>query len=545
LASEHPLVDRLVADPKKKAEIEKFRAKVRAIDREKRVADEYEKEGIPLGVNAIHPLTGEKVPLFIANFVLMEYGTGAVMAVPAHDQRDFDFAKKYGLPIKEVIQPGEGISPRPLQKAYVDPGVMIDSAQFTGMDSETAKKAIVDFLEEKGVGKAQVTYKLRDWGISRQRYWGTPIPIIYCQKCGAVPEKIENLPVRLPLDVEVTGEGGSPLAKLDSFIKVSCPKCGGIARRETDTMDTFVESSWYFLRYCSPKEDKAPFSRSAVDYWMPVDQYIGGIEHAVLHLLYSRFFTKVLRDLGYVGIDEPFQNLLTQGMVIKDGAKMSKSKGNVVDPEYLIEKYGADTARLFCLFASPPEKDLDWNDAGVEGAFRFLKRVWQLAAQATLEEGPADKEENFFLNKTVKKLTEDLEHFQFNTAIAALMEFYNFLDGRKTKMSRRSFEALVLLLSPFVPHFAEELWARLGHSQTLLKEPWPRYDASALKADKVTVVVQINGKLRGKAELSPEASEAEVMQVVREDSKIQQYLEGKQIAKTIFVPGKLLNLVVK
>jgi leucyl-tRNA synthetase len=345
--------------------------------------------------------------------------------------------------------------------------------------------------------------------------------------------------------VEVTGEGGSPLAKLDSFIKVSCPKCGGIARRETDTMDTFVESSWYFLRYCSPKEDKAPFSRSAVDYWMPVDQYIGGIEHAVLHLLYSRFFTKVLRDLGYVGIDEPFQNLLTQGMVIKDGAKMSKSKGNVVDPEYLIEKYGADTARLFCLFASPPEKDLDWNDAGVEGAFRFLKRVWQLAAQATLEEGPADKEENFFLNKTVKKLTEDLEHFQFNTAIAALMEFYNFLDGRKTKMSRRSFEALVLLLSPFVPHFAEELWARLGHSQTLLKEPWPRYDASALKADKVTVVVQINGKLRGKAELSPEASEAEVMQVVREDSKIQQYLEGKQIAKTIFVPGKLLNLVVK
>ncbi len=555
LAVEHPLIDKLVKDPTKKKEVELFRDKGRKIAHEKRLAGEYEKEGIPLGINAIHPLTKEKAPLFMANFVLMEYGTGAVMAVPAHDQRDFDFAKKYGLPIKEVIVPPVGADLRigpdggrhiglPLQKAYVDAGIMVDSAQFTGMNSEAAKGVIVKFLEEKGVGKAQITYKLRDWGISRQRYWGAPIPIIYCDACGAVPEKIENLPIELPLNVEFTGAGGSPLKNIPEFVNTSCPKCGGPARRETDTMDTFVESSWYFLRYCSPHETNAPFSAPAAEYWMNVDQYIGGIEHAVLHLLYARFFTKVLRDLGYLTWGEPFKNLLTQGMVIKDGAKMSKSKGNVVDPEYLIEKYGADTARLFSLFAAPLEKDLDWSDSGVEGAFRYLKRVWNFI-QNFSESGPGSEAENHVLNKTVKKVTEDLERFHFNTAIAALMEFQNFLLAQNQAPTRDSLKILVQLLSPFVPHIAEELWQRLGNSQTVTEHPWPTFEESALRAETVTVVVQINGKLRGKLELTPKVSEEEVKKLAQADEKIKPHLEGKKIVKTIFVPGKLLNIVVK
>jgi leucyl-tRNA synthetase len=544
LAAEHPLLDRLVKDAAKKKQMEAFREKCRQIDRTKRLSDEYEKEGIPLGVNAIHPLSGEKLPLYTANFVLMEYGTGAVMAVPAHDQRDFDFAKKYGLPIKEVIQPVGAIHELPLQKAYVDPGVMVNSDRFDALPSEEGKHKIVEYLEAKGVGKQQVTYKLRDWGISRQRYWGTPIPIIYCEEHGAVPEKVENLPVKLPLDVEFTGEGGSPLKKIPKFVNAHCPRCGKPARRETDTMDTFVESSWYFLRYCSPHEKKAPFAKQAAEYWMNVDQYIGGIEHAVLHLLYARFFTKVLRDLGYLKIDEPFKNLLTQGMVIKDGAKMSKSKGNVVDPEYLIEKYGADTARLFSLFASPPEKDLDWSDAGVEGAYRFLKRIWTFLAEFS-HGGLGSPEETHFLNKTIKKVTEDLERFHFNTAIAALMEFYNFLSGEKQAPTAASMNALVCMLSPFVPHLAEELWSRLGHKGSILQEPWPDYDESALQAESVTIVVQVNGKLRGKLSLSPDAAEAEVRKAAEADERIHANLQGKQVVKVIFVPGKLLNLVVK
>ncbi|MFO1519705.1 MAG: leucine--tRNA ligase [bacterium] len=542
LATEHPLIDKLVKDPAKKKEIDVFREKVRHIDREKRLADQYEKEGVALGIHVIHPLTGEKVPLYAANFVLMEYGTGAVMAVPAHDQRDFDFAKKYGVPVKVVIQPKDGLKGA-LKEAYVDPGIMVDSVQFTGQSSEDAKRAIVQFLEEKKVGKQKITYKLRDWGISRQRYWGTPIPIIYCDACGAVAEKMENLPVKLPLDVEFTGEGGSPLRKIESFVNTICPKCGGKARRETDTMDTFMESSWYFLRYCSPHEDKAPFARSAVDYWMNVDQYIGGIEHAVLHLLYSRFFTKVLRDLGYVGISEPFKNLLTQGMVIKDGAKMSKSKGNVVDPNYLIDKYGADTARLFCLFASPPEKDLDWNDQGVEGSYRFLRRIWSLALQPQGGEGSAD--ETRFLHKTIKKVGEDLDRFQFNTAIAALMEFYNFLSERKPGPSRESIKAFVILLSPFVPHIAQELWERLGEKESLADEPWPKFDPAALASDTQKVIVQVNGKLRSQLEVATGASEEDVKKAAFADDKVKVYVEGKEVAKVIYVPGKILNIVVK
>lgn len=570
LAAEHPLVDTLVKDEAKRRELEAFRERSRKIDRDKRVADAYEKEGIPLGFNAIHPLTGEKVPLYAANFVLMEYGTGAVMAVPAHDQRDFDFAKKYALPIRLVIEnSGAGVEVgKTMTEAYVAPGIMRDSAQFDGMGSEEAKAAIVKYLEQQKAGKSKVTYKLRDWGVSRQRYWGTPIPVLYCESCGTVPEKIENLPVKLPLDVEFTGEGGSPLAKIDSFVHAACPKCGKAARRETDTFDTFMESSWYFLRYLSPKDDAEPFSRRSSDYWMPVDQYIGGIEHAVLHLLYSRFFTKVLRDLGYTAVSEPFKNLLTQGMVIKDGAKMSKSKGNVVDPEYLIEKYGADTARLFCLFASPPEKDLDWNDAGVEGSARFLHRVWRMLADLSplrskgevekLAAKPSSKalrELHTKLHQTIQKVTEDIQQdFHFNTAIAAVMELVNKIgevprsdwEGEEGgALLKVLLDDLVLLLSPFVPHFSEEAWKNLGHEDALLDRPWPKFDAEATVAETVTVVVQVNGKLRGKAELPPHVSEEEVRRFVDTDEKIRAHLEGKSVVKTIFVPGKLLNIVVK
>jgi len=567
LAAEHPLIDALVKDEAKRREVMEFRERVRKIDRDKRLADAYEKEGLPLGVNVIHPLTGAVVPLFAANFVLMEYGTGAVMAVPAHDQRDYDFAKKYALPVQVVIEPKEG-GKNWLDQAFVDPGMMVHSAQFNGMGSEEAKQAIIQFLEQQKCGKAKVTFKLRDWGISRQRYWGAPIPIVYCDTCGAVPEKVENLPVRLPLDVEFTGEGGSPLGKIASFVNAPCPKCGEPARRETDTMDTFMESSWYFFRYLSPKDNDEPFNRRSSDYWMPVDQYIGGIEHAVLHLLYSRFFTKVLRDLGYTGVSEPFLNLLTQGMVIKDGAKMSKSKGNVVDPEYLIDKYGADTARLFCLFASPPEKDLDWNDAGVEGSARFLARVWRLlselfpmyrrrpgASPAAKPETKSLRDVHTKLHQTIKKVTDDVQYdFHFNTAISAVMELVNKIaevpradwesEEGKTLLAP-TLESLVLLLSPFVPHFSEEAWRNLGYEGSLLDFPWPSFDPEATQADLVTVVVQVNGKLRGKIELSPHATEAEVKHFVDTDEKIKAHLEGKSVVKTIFVPGKLLNLVVK
>ncbi|HKY61810.1 MAG TPA: leucine--tRNA ligase [bacterium] len=582
LAAEHPLLEKLIVDEAKKRELADFRERVRKIDRDKRLADAYEKEGIALGLNVIHPLTGAKVPLYAANFVLMEYGTGAVMAVPAHDQRDFDFAKKYGLPIKVVIEPvGAGLAPArehvggggqgqalPLQQAYVDPGIMVDSDRFNGLGSEAAKAEIVKHLESQRAGKARVTYKLRDWGVSRQRYWGAPIPILYCDSCGAVPEKIENLPVKLPLDVEFSGEGGSPLSKIESFVHAKCPQCGGPARRETDTMDTFMESSWYFFRYLSPKDKEEAFSRRSSDYWMPVDQYIGGIEHAVLHLLYARFFTKVLRDLDYTGVSEPFKNLLTQGMVIKDGAKMSKSKGNVVDPEYLIDKYGADTARLFCLFASPPEKDLDWNDAGVEGSARFLNRVWKLLVDLSPlyisreGKGHAAKPESKMLrdaytklHQTTAKVTEDVgQEFHFNTAIASIMELVNKIgevpraeweSGEGKELLSETLDALVLLLSPFVPHFSEEAWKSLGHPRSLLETAWPSFDPEALVAETVTVIVQVNGKLRGRIELPPQVTEEEVKKLVDSDEKIRAHLEGKELVKTIFVPGKLLNLVVK
>jgi len=572
LATEHPLVDKLVKDPAVQKAVEGLRERSRKIDREKRIAEDYEKEGVALGFQAIHPLTGEKVPVYAANFVLMDYGTGAVMAVPAHDQRDFDFAKKYGIPIKTVIEPAGTNLASPLQKAFVEAGVLVESAQFSGMPSQEAKKAIVEFLEEKKCGLQKITYKLRDWGISRQRYWGCPIPIVHCPHCGMVPVPEKDLPVKLPLDVEFTGEGGSPLAKLDSFKSTACPQCGGPAQRETDTMDTFMESSWYFLRYTSPKFDRGPFDPKAVEYWMGrrgaqegVDQYIGGIEHAVLHLLYSRFFTKVLRDLGYLNIDEPFRNLLTQGMVIKDGAKMSKSKGNVVDPNYLIDRYGADTARLFSLFAAPPEKDLDWNDQGVEGSYRFLHRVWTLA-QGLLQkdfviaqaEETALKALNRKFHQTVKKVTDDVERFQFNTAISAVMELINALQDFRAKagegdsgkgaqqgLLRRIVRDLTLLLAPLTPHFAEEVWESLGEQDSVLLQSWPSYDESALASDTLAIVVQVNGKLRSNISVPAAAEEAAIKAAALADEKVKVHLDGKQIVKTIYVPGKLVNIVVK
>ncbi|MDO8461267.1 MAG: leucine--tRNA ligase, partial [Deltaproteobacteria bacterium] len=542
LAAEHPLALELSKGTSQEKEVREFADKVSKIDRTERMEGSYEKEGVFTGAYCINPVTRTSIPIYAANFVLMDYGTGAVMAVPAHDQRDFEFAKKYNLPIKIVIQPETTLHLETMKEAYVDEGVLVDSGPFTGQPNEKAKKEIVHFLEEKGSGKGTVTYKLRDWGISRQRYWGTPIPMIRCEACGLVPVPEKDLPVLLPTDVALTGEGGSPLLAVENFMKVNCPKCGKKSRRETDTMDTFVESSWYFLRYCSPHFDKGPFDKKEAAYWMPVDQYIGGIEHAVLHLLYARFFTKVLRDLGYQECGEPFKNLLTQGMVIKDGSKMSKSKGNVVDPNYLIDRYGADTARLFSLFAAPPEKDLDWNDQGVEGAYRFLKRVWKLVSDGS--KGNGDQEESRFRHRTIKRVSDDLHRFQFNTAIAALMEFYNHLSVEGRTPSIKSLEALVLLLAPFAPHITEELWEILGHKESLAETPWPSYEEKWLATDEVTLMIQINGKLRSQIICPVDLAEQEVKERVLKDEKVTKHLQGASVKKVIYVPGRLVNLVI-
>lgn len=561
LAPEHTMALEL-ATPDRKADVEAFIEKVRKTERIRRTADDLEKEGVFTGSYCINPATGERIPVYLANFVLVEYGTGAVMAVPTHDQRDFEFARKYGLDLRVVIQPeGEVIEKASMSAAYTEPGIMVNSGRFDGQRSEDAKEAIADWLEAEGKGKKTVNFRLRDWGVSRQRYWGNPIPIIYCNCCGAVPVPDKDLPVVLPHDVAFTGEGGSPLAQLESFIKVDCPSCGKPARRETDTMDTFVESSWYFLRYCSPQFDGGMVDRNATDYWMSVDQYIGGIEHAVLHLLYARFFTKVMRDLGHISVDEPFTNLLTQGMVIKDGAKMSKSKGNVVDPDALIRKYGADTARLFSLFAAPPEKDLDWNEQGVDGCYRFLNRLWKLVhehLEAVSAAGPVDAsclcdEERTLrraVHKTLKKVTDDIdERFHFNTAIAAVMELMNILQGAKLASSqssavmREAMELVLQMLAPFVPHITEELWQLMGQTVPLSDTPWPAYDAEAAKDEELLVVVQVNGKLRSRLSVALDAADEAVKAMALADEKVKVFTDGKEIRKVIYVPGKLVNIV--
>jgi leucyl-tRNA synthetase len=562
LAPEHPRAMQL-ATPEHRDAVAAFIEKIKKTDRLKRTAEDFEKEGVFTGSYCINPLTQQRMPLFLANFVLMDYGTGAVMAVPTHDQRDFEFAKKYELPLQIVIQPsGSILEAACMTAAFTEPGIMVNSAQFDGMKSDEAKELISDFLQQQGFGTKTVNFRLRDWGISRQRYWGNPIPIIYCESCGVVPVPETELPVVLPKDVIFSGEGGSPLARTESFITCSCPQCGKPARRETDTMDTFVQSSWYFLRYCCPNFTEGILDRKRVDYWMSVDQYIGGIEHAVLHLLYARFFTKVLRDLGHISADEPFVNLLTQGMVIKDGAKMSKSKGNVVDPDALISKYGADTARLFSLFAAPPEKDLDWNDQGVDGSFRFLNRIWKLvhdrldliSAAGAVTVADLTSEERALrraVHKTIRKVTEDLEErFHFNTAIAAVMELLNTLQPAElaspqfAAVMREALQSVILLMAPFVPHVTEELWQRLGHSSRLSTAAWPDYDCDAVIDEEIVMVIQVNGKLRSKITIAAGCDEEELKALALADEKIAPFLEGVTIRKVICVQGKLVNIVV-
>ncbi len=569
LAAEHPLVEKLIAGSPEAEKVRAFCRDVANMDRIKRGADDLEKEGVFTGAYCINPLTGREMPIHVANFVLMGYGTGAVMAVPAHDQRDFEFARKYDLPMRVVIQPkGETLNPAAMTAAYADPGILVNSGEFDGLENEKAKETIVARLAERNLAKPTVNYRLRDWNISRQRFWGAPIPVVYCEKCGIVGVPPEELPVRLPEDAVMRTDGKSPLPFMDSFAQASCPKCGGPARRETDTMDTFVESSWYFLRYTSARLDTAPFDAAALKYWAPVDQYIGGIEHAILHLLYARFFTKILRDEGYPVSDEPFAHLLTQGMVLKDGAKMSKSKGNVVDPNAMIGRYGADATRLFILFASPPEKDLEWSDAGIEGAYRFLGRIWRLVEElegalvavkpCALVEGELSTRAKDLRRKehdTVRRVTRDIENaFQFNTAVAALMELVNELYAVKDELRplpegprvlSSAVATTLALLSPVAPHLCEELWQVLGHATHLSEEPWPVHDEAALARDEVEVVVQVNGKVRGRAKLATDASEEEVRSVALGLENVAKHLEGKEIAKIVLIPGKLVSIVAR
>ena len=568
LAAEHPMVPELSEGTPQAQAVRDFTRQVQRISHSRRGDAEMEKEGVFTGSYCLNPFTGEKIPIYVANFVLMEYGTGAVMAVPAHDQRDFEFAVKYGLPVRPVIHPpGSTLTAGDLTEAYTADGVMADSGGFSGLGSEEGRARIAAFLEERGWGKGAVRYRLRDWGISRQRYWGAPIPVVYCDDCGIVPVPREDLPVRLPTSVEFTGAGGSPLANLPEFRDAACPKCSGPARRETDTMDTFVESSWYFARYACPDEDRRPLDTERTDYWMAVDQYVGGVEHAVLHLLYARFFTRVLRDMGWLSVSEPFTNLLTQGMVIKDGAKMSKSKRNVVDPDELIHRYGADTARLFTLFAAPPEKDLDWSDQGVEGAHRFLNRVWRFAmrhrerlAGVAADSGRAPSSSGLEelrrrIHWTIKKVTDDIEtRFHFNTAIAAVMELHNAVGSVSPEdfdradgapLVKAALETEIVLLAPFVPHIASELWERLGHSEALADVGWPEYSEAALAQENRLIVVQVNGKLRGKVEVPADAPPERVEAAALAEPRVAAFLDGRPVGRVVQVPGRLVNIVLE
>jgi leucyl-tRNA synthetase len=588
------MVAELSSGTEQEEAVTQFVEKMKGMDKIARTDESKEKEGVFTGGYAINPVNGEKVPVFTANFVLMDYGTGAVMAVPGHDQRDFEFAKKYDIPVKVVINPeGENLDAASMQSAYTEPGVMVNSAKFDGKASEEAKGAITKELESSGAGKGTVNFRLRDWGISRQRYWGAPIPIINCEKCGAVPVPEDQLPVTLPENINFDARALSPLAAIESFVNTKCPTCGGDAMRETDTMDTFVESSWYYARYASPRHTEGPVDKDKTDYWLPVDQYIGGVEHAVMHLLYARFFHKVLRDLGMVSGDEPFKNLLTQGMVcmesnqcpdhgwlapeeVLDGKcmtcdkdvitgrteKMSKSKKNTVDPDHLIGYYGADTARLFSLFAAPPEKDLEWNEAGVEGAFRFLNRVWRMvfdrlddmkavgevSSEGLEGNGKALRRKT---HQTIRKVTEDLQdRFHFNTAISAVMELVNTIyqfeakDEKGKAVVKEAVESVVLLIAPFVPHISEELWMTLGKEGRVAHASWPSYDESATIEDELTVVVQVNGKVRGRITVSPGLSEEEIKIRALADDNVKKHTDGLQVRKVIVVPGKLVNVVV-
>jgi leucyl-tRNA synthetase len=555
LAPEHSKALEIIKGRPQEKEVLKFINKVTKESKVMRSSSDIKKEGVFTGSYAINPVNNEEVPIWVADYVLMEYGTGAIMAVPTHDQRDFLFAKEYNLPMRIVIQnPNDKIqNPKELTEAYEGDGTQINSAQFDGLSNQEAKIKIAEWMEKTDIGKIETHWRLRDWLISRQRYWGTPIPIIYCAKCGTVPLPYEDLPVELPKEAPFTGKGGSPLNKVKEFVETSCPKCKAKARRETDTMATFFDSSWYFLRFCSPKFAKAPFDTQEVKYWMTVDQYIGGIEHAILHLLYSRFFTKFFKDIGMLdfsaknlggpasscGGDEPFSRLLTQGMVLKDGVVMSKSRGNIVDPDSIIKKYGADTLRLFILFASPPETELEWDDRGIEGAFKFLNRVWRI--QENLKE-KADTNIIRVLHKTIKKVTDDFTDFKFNTAIASLMELANAI--YQLGADKEVYSNLTILLSPIVPHFTEELWQRLGKKGSIIKTAWPKYDPNMLIEESITIVIQVNGKVRSKIDVPPDISEDKLKELVLSDEKLKPWIQNKPIKNFIFVPRKLVNLVI-
>ncbi|NNF99760.1 MAG: leucine--tRNA ligase [Desulfobacteraceae bacterium] len=603
LAPEHPLVSKLSGGTSQEKPVAEFVERMALQDRSGKAVETHEKEGVFTGAYCINPMSGKRMPIWTANFALMEYGTGAVMSVPAHDQRDFDFAKKYGMEIIVVVNPPDApLTAETMGEAYSDPGIMINSGAFDGMQNKDSLEAIAAHLDKHGLGRKTVSYRLRDWGISRQRYWGAPIPMIHCDACGIVPVPETDLPILLPEDADLLDGGRSPLPNLDSFSKTICPKCGGSgARRETDTMDTFVESSWYYQRYCSPDHDTGIFDRKAVDYWMPVDQYIGGVEHAILHLLYSRYFTRVLNQLGLVKFKEPFTRLLTQGMVCKethtctqhgylfpdesrqeDGLmvcntcgntvsigrveKMSKSKKNVVDPHLLLQKYGADTTRLFCLFAAPPERDLEWSEQGVDGSARFLNRVWRLAflwmdrirSVEPYTQSPESlsgelRDAYQKTHQTIQKVTSDIEErFHFNTAISAIMELVNTVYGIHTNsesenvdgVMRFALETVALLLSPFVPHFSEELWQELGHTESTFRSPWPSYRKDALVQNEITIVFQVNGKLRSRCVVAADTDDKTLEQTALNDERIKQFIRDKPVRKVIVVKQKLVNIVV-
>jgi leucyl-tRNA synthetase len=550
LAPEHPLAQELLD------ESGRVRARQMIDARAQKGPGDVEKEGVFTGSFAVNPYSGEKVPVWIGNFVLMDYGTGAIMAVPAHDERDFDFCKTHGLPIGPVIRPVDGELDLNPKAAFTEEGVVERSGEFSGLPSAEARRRMNQLAEREGFGKAAITFRIKDWGISRQRYWGTPIPVIHCPQCGVVPVPEKDLPVVLPLDVKITGKGRSPLEDVESFMNVTCPKCGGKARRESDTMDTFVDSSWYFYRYCDPHNSDAPFDSSKVAHWFPIDQYIGGVTHAILHLIYSRFFTKVMRDLGLIKNDEPATNLFTQGMVLgSDGSAMSKSKGNTVDPEEMVEKYGADTCRLFVLFAAPPEKDMPWIEASVGGQRRFLERVWRFVTRnvdraVTSSDPAADRRALRKLHQTIRKVTEDFNNrWHFNTSIAALMELLNRLQEVEDSLSRSAIDqvlpSLVLLLAPFAPYLAEELWEHLGRTGPVFRQSWPVYDEQLAEEDAAEVVVQVNGKLRARLFVPFGTPDDELKTLALADAKVQPFLDGKQVLKTIVVPDKLVNLVVR